>query len=131
MTAKVTLFHKIDFPLSQPFEVAVRIFPEIRGLLFKKVKSSQTEAKQWSQIAKKNGVRLSVVVDSRMVGSLSESLLACVDKHPGSVVVSPPLSVTYPRSTIQKLLKHAPFPMLLIPTIVRKKVRTFGVRRAA
>jgi nucleotide-binding universal stress UspA family protein len=131
MTAKVTLFHKIDFPLSQPFEVAFRIFPEIQETLYRKIKESQAEAKRWTQEAKKAGVRLSVIVDSKMVGSLSDAVLKCLEQHPGSVIIAPPLSVTYPRSTIRTLMKRAPFPMLYIPTLLRKEVRAFGFRKAA
>ncbi|MEO5971128.1 MAG: universal stress protein [Bdellovibrionia bacterium] len=123
-TAKVTLFHKTDFPLSQPFETAVRVFPEIRDSLFRRVKASQIEAKRWAAVAEKSGVRLSVVIDSKMVGSLSEAVITCVEKHPGSVVVAPPLSASYPRSTIRKLMSRSPFPMLLVPTPVRADMRT-------
>jgi hypothetical protein len=130
-TAKLTLFHKINFPLSQPFETAVRVFPEIRNSLFKKVKASQIEAKRWAAVAKKSGVRFSVIIDSKMVGSLSEAVMACVEKHPGSVVVAPPLSASYPRSTIRKLMSRSPFPMLIIPTLVRKEVRTEDFSKVA
>ncbi len=130
-TAKMTLFHKIDFPLSQPFEAASRIFPEIRETLYRKIRASQLEAKRWAHTAKKAGVKLSVVVDSKMEGSLSEAVLTCLAEHPGSVIIAPPLSVSYPRSTIRKLMKRAPYPMLYIPTLLRKEVRAFGFRKVA
>jgi nucleotide-binding universal stress UspA family protein len=130
-TAKVTLFHKIDFPLSQPYEVASRIFPEIQETLYRKIKASESEAKKWAQIAKKTGVRLSVIVDSKTAGSLSEAVLDCLDEHPGSVIIAPPLTVSYPRSTIRSLMKRAPYPMIYIPTLLRKEVRAFGLRKVA
>jgi hypothetical protein len=130
-TAKVTLFHKIDFPLSQPFEVASQIFPEIRNNLFKKVRASQIEAKKWVQIAKERGVKLSLIVDSRMIGSLSEAVMVCLEKHPGSVIISPPLSVTYPRSTIRRLLRYSPFPIFLIPKFPSKAAPIHAHRKAA
>ncbi|MGZ6369831.1 MAG: hypothetical protein ACXWPM_03745 [Bdellovibrionota bacterium] len=131
MSTKVTLFHKIDFPLSQPFEVASRIFPEIRETLLKKIKASQLEARRWGQVARKAGVKLSVIVDSQMVGSLSEAVLACLEQHPGSVMIAPPLSVSYPRSTIRKLMRRTPYPLVYIPTLLRKEIRAFGFKKAA
>jgi hypothetical protein len=130
-TSKVTLFHKINFPLSQPFEVASRIFPEVRDSFFKKVKASQGEAKRWAMVAKKSGVKLSVIIDSKMVGSLSDAVMTCIEKHPGFVVVAPPLSATYPRSTIRKLMSRSPFPLLFIPTVLLKEVRAFGFSKVA
>jgi nucleotide-binding universal stress UspA family protein len=131
MGAKVTLFHKIDFPLSQPFDIASRNFPEIRDTLYRKIRASQLEAKKWAQIAKKTGVRLSVIVDSKMADSLSEAVLTCLAEHPGTVIIAPPLSVSYPRSTIRKLMKRVPYPMLYIPTLLRTEVRAFGFRKVA
>jgi nucleotide-binding universal stress UspA family protein len=127
----ITLFHKVYFPLSQPFDVAIRILPETRDILFRKVKTSQSEAKKWTQVAKKCGVRTSVVIDSHMQRSLDESLLKCLEKHPGVTIISPPLSVTYPRSTIRRLIRKTPFPMLVIPTLLQKEAPAFGVRHAA
>lgn len=131
MNAKVTLFHKISFPLSQPFDSAVQIFPEIRETLHKKIKDSQAEAKRWAQIAKQRHVRASVVIDSKMVGSLSEAVMETLKTRPGSVVVAPPISITYPRSTIRKLMKRSLYPMILIPTLLRKEARAFGASQAA
>jgi nucleotide-binding universal stress UspA family protein len=127
----ITLFHKIYLPLSQPFDVAVRILPETRDVLFRKLKASQIEAKKWTQVAKNYGVRTSVVIDSHMQRSLDESLLKCLEKHPGVTIISPPLSATYPRSTIRKLIRQTSFPMLVIPTLLRKKAPAFGAQRAA
>jgi hypothetical protein len=131
MGAKVTLFHKITFPLSQPFESAVRIFPEMRNMVHQKIKDSQVEAKRWVQAARQKHVRVSVVIDSKMAGSLSESIMETLKTHPGSVVVAPPISIAYPRSTIRKLMKRSPYPMILIPTLLRKEARAFGARKAA
>lgn len=131
MNAKVTLFHKISFPLSQPFESAVRIFPEIRNILYQKIKDSQAESRRWVQIAREHHVRVSVVIDSKMTGSLSEAVMETLKIHPGSVVITPPISLTYPKSTIRKLMKRSPYPMILIPTRLRREARAFGARRAA
>lgn len=131
MSMKINLFHKIDFPLSQPFEVASRVFPGIRDVLFKKIKAAQAEAGRWSKLAEKRGVRTSVFVDSRMLGSLSAAILEYQDKHAGLVVLTPPVSTTFPRSTIRKLMMKSPFPILLVPTVLRTKARAFGARQAA
>ncbi len=131
MSAKVTLFHKVSFPLSQPFDSAVRIFPEIRNILYQKIKDAQVEAKRWVQLAKRRRVRVSVVIDSKMTGSLSEALVETLKTHPGSVVVAPPVSITYPKSTIRNLMKRSPYPMVLVPALLRKEARAFGARQAA
>lgn len=129
--AKLTLFHKVYFPLSQSIDVAVRILPETRDLLFKKIKTSQAEARKWIQVAKKYGVKGSIVIDSHMQSSLDDALLKCLDKHPGTIVISPPLSATYPQGTIRMLIRQTPYPMLMIPTLPRREAPAFGVRRAA
>jgi nucleotide-binding universal stress UspA family protein len=128
--AKVILFHRISLPLSQPLDTAIRIFPEIRDTLQKKIKASHGEAKRWAQDAKRAGVKLSQVIDSQLSGSVLDALLKCLEQHPSSVMIMPPLSETYPRSTIQSLMKRSPFPMLYVPT-AREKVSHFEIRKKA
>jgi nucleotide-binding universal stress UspA family protein len=127
----VTLFYKVDFPLSQPVQVASRIFPEIREILFRKTASAQIEAKRWSKITEKKGVRVSFQLDSRTDKTLSEAILEWLDKNSGMVVLAPPVSATFPSTVIRTLIQRSRFPVLYFPTELRPQSRSFAAREAA
>jgi hypothetical protein len=129
--AGITLYHRVQFPLSQPFDMASRVFPELKNILFKKIRSAQIETKKWADSAQRSGVKTAVRIDSRFEQNVSDSLLACLEENPGITVIAPPVSLTLTQDRVRNLMRKSPFPVLYVPTTLRKRNRAFFSSRAA
>jgi len=130
-TRNVTVFHKIEVPLGQPFEVAVRIFPQFRDILFRKINAARKEARRWQQTAKGMGFKAKIVLDSNLAIPQRASLLDQTIHSPGLIVVAPPLSATYSQKTIRVILSRASYPVLYVPTLLRRRRRELEAKRRA
>jgi nucleotide-binding universal stress UspA family protein len=115
---KLTLFYKLDLPLSQSFETAVQVFPQLRDIFYQKVKKSQTEGKKWIEATKGKGVNVSLQLSSDLRKSYTVALQECTERYPGLLLLTPPLSTRFSHQVVRKMLGRSPFPILWVPSLL-------------
>lgn len=126
---KITLFYQLEIPLSQPFDKAVKVFPELRELIIQKIKRFQTEGRKWMETGKRKGVNVSLFISSDLKRAYTTSFQACLERYHGLAVLAPPISSIFSHSGIRRLLGKSPFPILWVPESAESEIQKPGIPR--
>ena len=131
-SARITVFHKVNWALGTVFETAWVAMPYYQSAFEDQLRIAHLEADRWVKEAKAAGVRADAHIDSKSTHSVADAILAYSKRHSCLIALashSGPYEKVLFGSTTRRVLRVARDPVWVVHPVQRSVEHRTPVKR--